>query len=107
MSQNTNQSEIENHKEKSGWTPSSATLETVVSKTKTGVENYVAPVRETMLARYPTLFSLLVTLGATAVFLGLEQILLQFDILYQEPWLILLLGIGILLFTGRFYKKLD
>jgi len=85
------------------------TLEAVQTKTvavtKT-VDGYVMPVRETIFKRFPVLFSLLVTFGVIATFLGVEQVLLQYELLRTHPELILLTGVTILIFTGRLYKKL-
>lgn len=82
-------------------------LDKVVSGTEKSINRYTEPVRESILKRYPTTFSLLVSIGAIATFLGLEQILLKVDIFVQQPWLLFLLGVGILAFTGRLYKKLS
>lgn len=70
------------------------------------VDGYVAPVRQTVFKRFPTLFALLVTTGATALFLGIEQTILKYQLLQNKPELILLIGVLILAFTGRLYKKL-
>jgi len=79
----------------------------VIIGTGSKMETYVAPVRDSILNKYPTIFALLVTLGATATFLGLEQILLNFAFLKQYPELIFYVGVGILFFTGNLYKKLS
>ncbi len=71
------------------------------------VDSYVAPVRKSILARFPVLFGFLVTIGAAAVILGVEQILLKYQILVNHPELILLIGLSLLAFTGRLYKKLS
>lgn len=85
------------------------TFETVQTKTiavtKT-MDGYVMPVRETIFKRFPVFFSLLVTFGVSATFLGIEQVLLQYEILRDRPELILFVGIAVLVFTGRLYKKL-
>ncbi len=77
-------------------------IEQVLQKT----DSLVAPVRTTIFKRYPTFFTLFVTLGLAATFLGLEQMLLKFSLLREYPELIFLLGIAILAVTGRLYKKL-
>jgi len=82
-------------------------VEKIVLETGAQVENYVSPVRQSILKRYPTLFGLLVTVGATTTFLGLEQIFLRVDLLATHPELLFLLGVGILALTGRLYKKLS
>jgi len=81
-------------------------VERVVRRTETEFNTYVAPVRETVLKRYPTLFAFLVTVGVLSTFLGFEQILLRIEFLQEKPWLIFLIGISILFFTGKLYKKL-
>lgn len=78
-------------------------MTTHVSKT---VDAYVAPVRVSVLKRFPILFLLLTTFGVAAIFYGFERILGQFDILVTYPWLILGIGIVTLAFTGQLYKKL-
>ena len=79
---------------------------TVVSKTTSGVDTYIAPVRTSVLQRFPVLFSLLVTFGATTTFLGFEKIIEGVPFLNQHPVLVLILGMSILAFTGTIYKKL-
>ncbi len=71
------------------------------------VDTYVAPVRRTILQRYPVIFGLMVTIGAASVILGIEQLILKYDILVNHPELILLFGVCLLAFTGRLYKKLS
>lgn len=70
------------------------------------LNNYVVPVRQSIFKRYPILFALLVSFGATATFLGLEKMIMRYEFLNNSPELILLLGITILILTGKLYKKL-
>lgn len=67
----------------------------------------VVLVRKTILHRFPILFGLLVTVGVTAVLLGIEQLILKYHILSGHPELILFIGVSILAFTGKLYKKLS
>ena len=83
-----------------------AALEDIIARARLEVDGLVAPVRQTFFKRYPTFFLLLTTAGVTAVFLGLERILLEIPILEEKPWLLFLMGVGILAITGRLYKKL-
>lgn len=78
----------------------------VVEKTETTIEQKIEPVRKSVLRRFPTLFLLIVTFGVTATFFGIEQLLIQFDLLQRYPLLILASGIGALVLTGTLYKKL-
>lgn len=68
---------------------------------------YVAPVRSSVLKRFPVLFSLLVVFGLTTTYYAFENILSGYDVLNEHPWLLLIIGISVLAFTGRLYKKLD
>jgi hypothetical protein len=79
--------------------------ERTIAITKT-VDGYVMPVRNTIFKRYPVFFTLLVTFGISATFLGIEQVLLQYELLREQPVLILLAGVAVLVFTGRLYKTL-
>ena len=81
--------------------------ENVVSATGQKIEKMAAPIRENVLMRFPILFMLTVTFGVTATFTGVEQILLKYQVLSNNPWLILFLGIGMLVLTGTLYKKLQ
>lgn len=80
---------------------------TVATKAAESLLNtYVVPVRQSIIKRFPVLFALLVSFGATATFLGLEKIITRYQFFDNSPELILLLGITILVFTGKLYKKL-
>ncbi len=83
------------------------TLDTTVVDTTKKLEAFVSPSRENFAKRYPTLFSILATLGVIMTFLGIEQLLLTFAVLEKYPVLILALGIAILTLTGTLYKKLS
>ncbi len=82
-----------------------------VVKTVEGVEkslgHMIAPLRHSAFRRFPTLFALLTTFGFAATILGMEHILTSIPILHNHPWLILAVGVGILVLTGRLHKKLD
>ena len=80
---------------------------TVVSNTTNGVDTYIAPVRSGILKRFPVLFSLLVPVGASTTFLGFEKLISHVTFLENNPLLLLILGMGILAFTGTLYKKLS
>lgn len=79
-------------------------LENVIRKTGTHLDSYVAPVRKNVFKRFPTLFTLLGALGATATFLGLEQTILSIPWLREHPWALFLFGVTILVIIGRTYK---
>lgn len=78
----------------------------IVSATETQIEQTVAPIRKSILKRFPVLFLLAVTFGFTATVTGIEQLLIQHQLLQQHPSVILSIGIMILVLTGTLYKKL-
>jgi hypothetical protein len=82
-------------------------VDRVVGQTTEIFDTVTNPVRTSLAQRYPTLFSLLITVGATATFLGFEQLLLTWSLLERYPLLILLFGVSVLAFTGTLYKKLQ
>jgi len=81
-------------------------FQSVVSETERSIDSKIAPVRKSLLKRFPTLFLLLVTFGATAVFFSIETIMKQSAWWSGHPWVTLAIGIGILVLTGRLYRKL-
>ncbi len=77
------------------------------SSTAKRVDSYVAPMRKTIFQKFPVLFGLLVTTGVAWVILGIEQIILKYNFFENHPEFILFVGVVILAFTGRLYKKLS
>jgi len=82
-------------------------IDTTVVDTARKIDKALEPGRAGFARRYPTVFSLLVTFGVAATFLGFEQLLLSFGFLERYPFVIFMLGIGILVLTGTLYKKLQ
>jgi hypothetical protein len=80
---------------------------TIMDETTAHVDSYIAPVRESILKRFPVLFSLLTTFGVATTFYGFEKLVDEISLLNKNPSLMLILGIGILAFTGTLYKKLS
>jgi hypothetical protein len=56
--------------------------------------------------RYPLTFALLVVFGVTMVSQGIKDLLLSISTFKNQPVIMLLVGIIILLITGTLYKKL-
>jgi hypothetical protein len=82
-------------------------VEKVIMSSEGIVSSVSDPVRQRALKRFPVLFSILAAIGATATFLGLEQVILQYEIFLKYPLLLLTIGVIILGFTGKLYKKLE
>ena len=77
-----------------------------IEMTEDKIETVVAPVRRGFVRRFPILFILLVTFGVTATLTGMEQLLLQVEFLNNNPFVVLIIGIVLLVLTGTLYKKL-
>lgn len=89
--------------------PITKTVEAVESIAETiahSTDQVVRPYRTFFSKRYPTLFLVAVTFGVAATFFGFERIIGQISFLDQNPILILGIGLGVLVLTGRLYKKL-
>ena len=82
------------------------TLSRTIMDTEKRIDRAVEPVREEVFRRFPVLFILLVAFGITATITGMEELLLQVGILKSNPVLLLIIGLSLLIFTGRLYKKL-
>jgi hypothetical protein len=70
------------------------------------VAKTLAPLQTELKTKFPFVYVALGTVGVTATFLGIEQILLRYALLATYPWLILGIGICLLIFTGTLYAKL-
>lgn len=77
-----------------------------VQDIETSLERAAAPVRKAFYRRFPVIFTLLVAIGAVLTFLGLEQLILQTSFLRDNPLLMVVVGVTILVFTGKLLKKL-
>lgn len=64
-------------------------------------------VRDSAFARFPLLFVLLTSFGLVATFYGFEKVIDQIPFFIENPHMILVTGVILLLFTGALYKKLS
>lgn len=79
----------------------------VIGDTVSATGKVMEPVRESFFKRFPTLSILLATFGVSATVYGIERIIADITWLNERPYAIFLLGISILVVTGRLYKKLS
>lgn len=63
--------------------------------------------RSSALSRFPLLFTLLGTLGLVATLYGFERVLDEVALFAENPWLLLVFGVAVLLGTGTLYKELN
>lgn len=81
-------------------------LDAAVANTGKRVDKLIDPYRQSAFKRFPTLFTLLVTIGVAATFFGLERLMQKTPSIYEHPAITLCVGLLILIVTGRLYKKL-
>jgi hypothetical protein len=62
---------------------------------------------KSVFSRYPLTFALLVVFGVSMVSEGIKDLLQKIDFLQNQPFMMLLLGMIVLIITGTLYKKLD
>ena len=82
------------------------TFDSKIKNVEREVEVLVEPARKTVFKRFPVLFTLLSTFGVVCVLFGFERLITEISFFNEQPFLILLLGISILVLTGTLYKKL-
>lgn len=82
------------------------TTEDTIKTFEHTVDSMAESTRKSLLKRFPTLFTLLVTFGVATTFLGFEQIVIRTPFLFSNPIIMLVIGVGILVLTGTLYKKL-
>jgi len=81
-------------------------VDKTVSQVERGMESVIEPMQKTVFTRFPILFTLLVTFGVVITLLALERIVVEFTYIYERPFLMLSIGLGLLTLTGTLYKKL-
>ncbi len=75
-------------------------------KVEKDIEHLIQPVQQSVFTRFPILFTLLVTFGVSTTFLAIEKIVLSIPYLNSHPFVMLVIGLGVLIVTGTLYKKL-
>lgn len=63
--------------------------------------------RDSGFERFPVIFVLLSSFGLVATFYGFEKVIDTIPFFTENPHMILVTGILILIFTGTLYKKLN
>jgi len=83
-----------------------SSVDDTVSHVEQEVGSFIEPMQKTVFTRFPILFTLLVTFGVVITLLALERIVVEFTYIYERPFLMLGIGLGLLTLTGTLYKKL-
>ena len=64
-------------------------------------------VRDSTFKRFPFIFMFLSTFGLVATIYGFEKVIDQIDFFSDNPLMVLIVGVAILVLTGSLYKKLS
>lgn len=62
--------------------------------------------RDSVFARFPVAFLLLSSFGLVSTFYGFEKVIDQIPYFVENPHMIFIMGVVVLLGTGALYKKL-
>ena len=85
-------------------------VEAEIKKSETmgkGLGKKVLGIRDSAFNRYPLVFVFLSTFGLVATFYGFEKVIDNVPFFSENPYMVLVTGIAILIFTGTLYKKLS
>lgn len=80
-------------------------LSTIREKEK-AVAQKINNEKEHAIERFPLLFTLLGSFGLVSVFYGFEGIIERIELFSDNPIILLIFGLLLLVFTGTLYKKL-
>jgi hypothetical protein len=80
-------------------------IERLAVSAEDDLERSMSPVRRSLMKRFPVSFLILVTLGFASVTFAVEEILHRHSLFTENPFLVLLVGLLILVITGTAYKK--
>ena len=80
-------------------------IKAIKEKEQAVVQN-LSQKKEHVLERFPLLFTILGSFGLVSVFYGFEGIIDKIDIFANNPVILLIFGLSLLIFTGTLYKKL-
>ena len=75
-------------------------------KRRASVERELERRRRAVFERFPLLFTLLGAFGLVATFYGFEGIIDRIPLFRENPVVLLLTGVVVLLFTGTLYQRL-
>jgi hypothetical protein len=63
--------------------------------------------RDLTARKFPLGFGLAASFGLVATFYGFEGLINRIDLLNNNPWMVLVVGVVILVITGTAYRKLN
>ena len=70
-------------------------------------DDFMSSKTHTAFAQYPLIFSFLILFGSIATLKGFESVIFQIPLFNKYPFLLFIIGVLVLLFTGSLYKTLQ
>lgn len=71
------------------------------------VNHFMESKTQSVFSRYPVTFSFLVLFGVMSVLHGFDEIIFKIPLLENNPILVFIIGLAVLIFTGSLYKRLQ
>lgn len=97
---------MENTQDNTKGKGSKLSIQELLQKRPQDLDKLLIENRTRVFERFPLLFTLLATFGFVATLYGFEGIIDSIDLFSENPFILLLAGLAMLLFTGTLYKKL-
>ena len=77
-----------------------------ISKQEEKILNILRSERHRAKKKFPLVYALTATFGLVATIAGFNRVIEKIDFLDSNPFILVILGVGILITTGAAYKKL-
>ncbi|HYF97137.1 MAG TPA: hypothetical protein VD947_03825 [Patescibacteria group bacterium] len=77
-----------------------------ISKQEEKILNILKTERHRAKKKFPLVYALVATFGLVATIAGFNRVIEKIDFLDSNPFILVILGVGILIATGAAYKKL-
>lgn len=71
------------------------------------IAHKLADKRESAAERFPLFFGLAATFGLVSILYGFEKLIDRIELFVNNPWILFVTGLLILIATGAAYKKLN
>lgn len=72
-----------------------------------GVTDKFSRMRDSAFQRFPMIFVLLSSFGLVSTFYGFEKVIDEIPYFVENPHMIFIMGVSVLIGTGALYKKLN
>lgn len=77
-----------------------------VAETEKEIVKKLESRRERLINHFPLWSALAATFGVVMIFYGFEKLIDKVQLFVENPWILLITGLAILIATGTTYKKL-